>query len=61
VPIRLTHQMLAGLVRTQRPTLTAALGRLVAQGLIARDEDGAWAVTGDPPAGLGALRSAISS
>jgi hypothetical protein len=60
VPIRLTHQMLAGLVRTQRPTLTRALGRLADQGLIARGEDGAWAVTGDPPAGAGARCGAQS-
>jgi CRP/FNR family cyclic AMP-dependent transcriptional regulator len=59
IPIRLTHTMLAALARTQRPTLTSALGRLAEQGLVARLDDGAWAVRGEPPEGLTALRTAV--
>jgi hypothetical protein len=61
VPVRLTHQMLAGLVRTQRTTLTTALGQLIDQGLVGRGEDGAWLLCGDPPTGPGALGRAIGT
>jgi CRP/FNR family transcriptional regulator, cyclic AMP receptor protein len=61
VPIRLTHQMLAALVRTQRPTVSAALGRLTEQGLIARAEDGTWTLIGGPPERLATLRDAIAA
>jgi CRP/FNR family cyclic AMP-dependent transcriptional regulator len=61
VPVRLTHQMLAGLVRTQRTTLTTALGRLIDQGSIGRSEDGAWVLWGDPPACPGALGRVIGT
>jgi hypothetical protein len=59
LPMRLTHQMLAALVRTQRTTVTRALARLVEQGLVARRDDGCWTVWGEPPEGLNALRRAI--
>jgi CRP/FNR family transcriptional regulator, cyclic AMP receptor protein len=59
VPIQLTHQMLGGLVRTQRPTVSSALAKLAQEGLIARRDDGWWAVRGDPPERLEALRRAV--
>jgi CRP/FNR family cyclic AMP-dependent transcriptional regulator len=61
VPIRLTHQMLAALVRTQRQTVSTALARLVERGAVARGEDGTWTLHGEPPAGLGALRRALAA
>ena len=59
VPIRLTHQMLAVLVRTQRTTVTRALSRLAEQELVTRCTDGWWALRGEPPEGLNALRRAL--
>jgi len=38
----LTHDLLGRLAYMRRPTATAALGRLVRAGLVARREDGAW-------------------
>src|SRR3954452_12799629 len=59
LPVPLTHQMLAGLARTQRPTVTTALSRLADGGLVARSEDGAWLLRGEPPDGFAALRRAL--
>lgn len=61
VPIRLTHQMLGALVRTQRPTASGALRRLAEQGLVARADDGWWALSGDPPDRLEALRQTVAA
>src|SRR3954454_13122645 len=59
LPVRLTHQMLAALVRTHRTTATGALTRLADQGLAIRCEDGAWALRGEPPERLTTLRRAL--
>jgi CRP/FNR family cyclic AMP-dependent transcriptional regulator len=50
VPIPLTHLNIARLVGTQRPTVTAAIGKLVEQGLLASDGPGHWTLRGEPPA-----------
>lgn len=49
VPLRLTHQMLAGVVGAQRPSVTTALGNLRRNGLVERRPDGTWLLRGDPP------------
>ena len=59
LPVRLTHQTLAALVRTHRTTATGALTRLADQGLATRCDDGAWALRGEPPERLTALRRAL--
>jgi len=43
VPLRLTHETLAALVAARRPSVTSALGRLSAAGLVRR-RDGGWLV-----------------
>lgn len=49
VALRLPHRTLAGMVGARRPSVTTALGQLMARGEIARREDGGWLLRGDPP------------
>jgi len=49
VPLRLPHRTLAGLVGARRPSVTTALGQLIARGELARRDGGAWLLLGDPP------------
>ena len=42
VPIPLTHQHLADMVRAQRPSVTTALSRLGESGTVTRTHDGGW-------------------
>ena len=49
VPMRLTHEMLAGLVGAQRPSVTTALRSLERRGALRRDDGGGWLLLGDPP------------
>jgi CRP/FNR family transcriptional regulator, cyclic AMP receptor protein len=42
VPLRLPHRTLAGMIGARRPTVTTALGQLIARGDIARRRDGSW-------------------
>ena len=49
VPVRLTHETLAGLVGAQRPSVTTALRALEGRGLIRRGDGGGWLLLGDPP------------
>jgi len=49
VPLRLTHGTIARLICMRRPTVSAALMRLVRAGELARDRDGTWVLTGSPP------------
>ena len=68
VNLRLPHRTLAGMVGARRPSVTTALGQLIARGDIERRPDGGWILHGQPPeprvaadAGqqpLGGLRSA---
>lgn len=53
VPLRLTHEVLGLMVGARRPSVTAALGRLVAADLIESLPTGGWLLKGDPPAALG--------
>src|SRR3982750_402414 len=42
VPLRLTHELIGGLVGARRAPVTRALGRLAADGAIIRRRDGTW-------------------
>ncbi len=49
VSLRLPHRTLAGMVGARRPSVTTALGQLMARGAIERRADGAWILRGAPP------------
>lgn len=49
VSLRLPHRTLAGMVGARRPSVTTALGQLMARGELERRPDGAWVLRGDPP------------
>jgi CRP/FNR family transcriptional regulator, cyclic AMP receptor protein len=48
LPMTLSHRMLGQLVGARRPTVSTALSELVAEGEIARRDDGSWLLTGAP-------------
>src|SRR5829696_5464704 len=50
VSLRLPHRTLAGMVGARRPSVTTALGQLMARGAIDRRQDGSWVLRGRPPA-----------
>jgi CRP-like cAMP-binding protein len=58
VPLRLSHELLAGVVGARRPSVTVALRRLREDGTLLRRPDGTWLLVGDPPDELGRLRRA---
>jgi CRP/FNR family cyclic AMP-dependent transcriptional regulator len=49
VGLRLPHRTLAGMVGARRPSVTTALGQLIARGEIERRPDGGWLLHGPPP------------
>ena len=49
VSLRLPHRTLAGMVGARRPSVTTALGQLMARGAIERRQDGAWILRDQPP------------
>ena len=49
VSLRLSHRTLAGLIGARRPSVTTALGQLMARGAIERRDDGEWLLPGTPP------------
>ena len=55
VPVNLTHEVLGLVVGARRPSVTAALGRLVDEGLVEVAPGQGWILHGDPPEGLGAV------
>lgn len=55
VPLRLSHQQLAGVVAAQRPSVSKALSDLRRTGVLEPSLDG-WLLTSDPPAHYMALR-----
>jgi CRP/FNR family cyclic AMP-dependent transcriptional regulator len=60
VSLRLSHRTLAGLIGARRPSVTTALGQLMARGAIERRDDGEWILLGGPPEGRDpALRGQI--
>jgi len=50
VSLRLPHRTLAGMVGARRPSVTTALGQLMARGAIERRPDGGWVLRGSAPA-----------
>ncbi|MFL5893941.1 MAG: Crp/Fnr family transcriptional regulator [Thermoleophilaceae bacterium] len=52
----LTHSMLASVIGARRPSVTTALGRLEADRLVERREDGSWLLRGEPPSDFVRLR-----
>jgi hypothetical protein len=51
IPLRLTHQQLADLVASRRPSVTSALQQLAGEGHISKLGD-AWLLHGEPPTEL---------
>jgi CRP-like cAMP-binding protein len=49
VSLRLSHRTLAALIGARRPSVTTALGQLMARGAIERRDDGEWILLGSPP------------
>jgi CRP/FNR family cyclic AMP-dependent transcriptional regulator len=49
VSLRLSHRTLAALIGARRPSVTTALGQLMARGAIERRADGEWILLGSPP------------
>ncbi len=49
LPLRLTHETLAGVVGAQRPSVTTALRALERRGAVRREAGGGWLLLGDPP------------
>jgi CRP/FNR family cyclic AMP-dependent transcriptional regulator len=47
--LRLPHRTLAGMVGARRPSVTTAIGQLIARGDVERRSDGAWVLHGGPP------------
>jgi len=47
IDLPLTHEMLAKLVGATRPSVTSALGRMGARGLLAREPSGGWHLSHD--------------
>jgi CRP/FNR family cyclic AMP-dependent transcriptional regulator len=47
IPVPLTHEMLAKQVGATRPSVTTALGRLTARGLLTREANGGWTLRQD--------------
>jgi CRP/FNR family cyclic AMP-dependent transcriptional regulator len=60
IPLRLTHQLLADLVASRRPSVTTALTQLTQQGHISKLGD-AWVLHGEPPAELDEEHTAAGS
>ena len=58
VSLRLSHRTLAGMIGARRPSVTTALGQLMARGELERRPDGEWLLLGTAPeprgAGIGA-------
>jgi CRP/FNR family transcriptional regulator, cyclic AMP receptor protein len=58
VPLRLTHQLLADLVASRRPSVTSGLQQLGREGHISKLGD-AWLLHGEPPAELYEVERAV--
>ena len=56
VSLRLSHRTLAGMVGARRPSVTTALGQLMARGEIERRDDGEWLLRGEAPTAEAALQ-----
>ena len=59
--LRLTHDLLAGVVGARRPPVTTALSALSQKGLVHRDQDGVWVLSGPPPETFTELHRQLSA
>ncbi len=57
VPLKLSHGDLAELIGSQRPSVSASLGKLAEEGLVSRRDDRTWLLHGDPPEELRDMRA----
>src|SRR5206468_13036983 len=48
VPLRITHEVLGLIIGARRPSVTAALGRLVERQLVKPIRGGGWLLSGQP-------------
>ena len=53
VSLRLSHRTLAGMIGARRPSVTTALGQLMARGELERRQDGEWLLRGGGAGGAG--------
>lgn len=58
LPNRLSHSILAGMASARRPSVTAAITRLVRQGKLCRLATGGWVLLGEPTRGSDVQSSA---
>jgi CRP/FNR family transcriptional regulator, cyclic AMP receptor protein len=49
ISLRLPHRTLAGMIGARRPSVTTALGQLMARGDLERRPEGGWLLRGAPP------------
>ena len=59
--LRLTHDLLAGVVGARRPPVTTALSALSQKGLVHREQDGVWVLSGAPPETFTELHRQLSA
>jgi CRP/FNR family cyclic AMP-dependent transcriptional regulator len=60
ISMPLSHGMIAKLVGSRRPTVTTAMGKLRAEGVIEKIEDG-WLLRGGPPQDLRNVRGVVGA
>ena len=61
LPLRLSHRCLGEMVLARRPSVTTALGSLVAEGSLRAREPHGWILPGDPPDGVCGLAPGASA
>ena len=49
ISLPLSHRTLAGMIGARRPSVTTALGKLIARGTLERRAEGEWLLRGDEP------------
>jgi CRP/FNR family transcriptional regulator, cyclic AMP receptor protein len=52
LPLPLSHELLGAIIGARRPSVTSALSLLSEQGVVLRQDDGSWLLTGEPPTEL---------
>jgi CRP/FNR family transcriptional regulator, cyclic AMP receptor protein len=57
IPLRLTNEILAGIVGARRPSVSTAMNVLARRRALSRRDDGRWVLQGDPPDRLADLMS----
>jgi CRP-like cAMP-binding protein len=57
VSLRLSHRTLAGMIGARRPSVTTALGQLMARGELERRPDGEWLLRGTAPEARNPVRA----